>query len=143
MMAGTPGRSSRLARPAWFALGWIAVALAAAGAVLPLLPTTPFLLVAVWAFGKSSERWRQWVYRQPTFGPLVSAWERHGVIPIWGKMAACGAMTTSFGLLAYSGRLAPWALALVGVVLAGAAAFILTRPSRPPAAKPSDIGNLP
>lgn len=122
----------RLARPFWFALGWIAVGLGALGAVLPLLPTTPFLLVAVWAFGKSSERWRQWVYRQPTFGPLVMAWERHGVIPIWGKCAALGAMTVSFVWLAYSDRLPVWALALVGVTLAAVACFIATRPSRPP-----------
>ena len=130
---GAAAMRLRLARPFWFALGWIAVALAAAGAVLPLLPTTPFLLVAVWAFGKSSERWRQWIYRQPTFGPLVMAWERHGVIPVWGKAAAVGAMATSFGLLAYAGRVPPWALALIAAVLLAAAAFILSRPSRPPA----------
>lgn len=123
---------AKLARPFWFALGWTAVALGALGAVLPLLPTTPFLLVAVWAFGKSSERWRQWVYRQPTFGPLVLAWERHGVIPIWGKAAALGAMGTSFGLLAYSERLPDWALALTGATLLGVAWFIASRPSSPP-----------
>lgn len=126
-------RRSRIARPLWLALGWLAVALAAIGAVLPLLPTTPFLLVAVWAFGKSSERWRRWVYAQPTFGPLVLAWERHGVIPIWGKAAAVGTMSVSFAYLAYSGRLAPWLLALVGLTLAAVAGFILSRPSRPPA----------
>lgn len=122
----------RLARPFWFILGWIAVGLGALGAILPLLPTTPFLLVAAWAFGKSSERWRQWIYRQPTFGPLVKEWERHGVIPIWGKCAALGAMAVSFGWLAYSDRLPVWALALVGVTLAAVAGFIATRPSRPP-----------
>ncbi len=132
MTATTATRRARLMRPLWLALGWIAVALAAAGALLPLLPTTPFLLVAVWAFGKSSERWRQWVYRQPTFGPLVMAWERHGVIPLWGKMAAVGAMATSFGLLAFSGRLPPWALALVGLCLLAVSIFIASRPSRPP-----------
>ncbi len=123
------------AAPRRSALVWVvvAVALAAIGAVLPLLPTTPFLLVAVWAFGKSSERWRQWVYAQPTFGPLVQAWERHGVIPPWGKAAATGAMSVSFAYLAYSGRLPAWALALVGLTLVAVAAFILSRPSRPPA----------
>ena len=125
-------KASRLARPFWFALGWIAVALAAAGAVLPLLPTTPFLLVAVWAFGKSSERWKRWVYAQPTFGPMVMAWERHGVIPIWGKAAALGAMATSFGFLVYTERAPAWALALIGAVLLAVAVFIWTRPSRPP-----------
>lgn len=133
MTDGAGPRRSRIARPLWLALGWLAVALAAIGAVLPLLPTTPFLLVAVWAFGKSSERWRQWIYAQPTFGPLVIAWERHGVIPLWGKAAAVGAMSASFGFLAYSGRLPAWGLALVALTLVAVASFILTRPGRPPA----------
>lgn len=130
--------SRRLTRPLWFALGWVAVALAAAGAILPLLPTTPFLLVAVWAFGKSSERWRQWVYSQPTFGPVVKAWEQYGVIPLWGKSMALGAMAVSFGMLLYSGRLPVWAAALVGVTLVAISAFIVSRPSRPPADAPKD-----
>lgn len=126
-------QASRLVRPFWLALGWAAVGLAVAGAVLPLLPTTPFLLVAVWAFGKSSERWKRWVYGQPTFGPLVAAWERHGVIPIWGKAAALGAMATSFGWLAYTGRAPLWALVFLGLILLAVATFIVTRPGRPPA----------
>lgn len=126
----------KFARPLWFALGWLAVGLGALGVVLPVLPTTPFLLVAVWAFGKSSERWRQWVYRQPTFGPLVMAWERHGVIPLWGKGSALGAMSLSFGYLIYIDRLPTWALVLIGVTLLCVAGFIASRPSVPPAKPP-------
>jgi len=126
----------KFARPLWFALGWLAVGLAAIGAVLPVLPTTPFLLVAVWAFGKSSERWRQWIYRQPTFGPLVLAWERHGVIPLWGKASALGAMSVSFGYLVYSDRLPIWALVLIGATLICVAWFIASRPNAPPAQPP-------
>lgn len=144
MTEGVGPRRSRIARPLWLALGWLAVGLAAIGAVLPLLPTTPFLLVAVWAFGKSSERWRRWVYAQPTFGPLVLAWERHGVIPIWGKASALGAMSVSFVYLVYSGRAPTWALALVGLTLVAVAAFILSRPSRPPAtAEPAATPHQP
>lgn len=123
-------------RPFWFALGWLALGLGGLGVILPVLPTTPFLLVAVWAFGKSSERWRQWIYRQPTFGPLVMAWEQHGVVPIWGKAAAMGAMSLSFGYLIYTDRLPLWALALIGATLLGVAWFLATRPSRPPAEPP-------
>lgn len=126
----------RLARPFWFALGWLAVGLGALGAILPLLPTTPFLLVAVWAFGKSSERWRQWVYRQPTFGPMVLAWERHGVIPIWAKIAALATMAMSFTGLVLSGKPPDWALVLIGITLAAVAWFVASRPSRPPPAPP-------
>ena len=128
----------KVARPLWLALGWLAVGLAVLGVVLPVLPTTPFLLVAVWAFGKSSERWRQWVYSQPTFGPLVMAWERYGVIPIWGKASALSAMSLSFGFLVYTDRLPAWALVLIGVTLVCVAWFIASRPSFPPAPPPQD-----
>jgi uncharacterized membrane protein YbaN (DUF454 family) len=119
-------------RTIWFVIGWIAVVLAVAGAILPLLPTTPFLLVAALAFSRSSERWRQWIYNQEVFGPMLIAWERHGVIPMIGKVTAVGAMIMSFSVLTFSGKLPIWALALIGITLAAVAAFILTRPSRPP-----------
>lgn len=132
MSEAQTSQTPRIARPFWFALGWIAVALAAAGAVLPLLPTTPFLLVAVWAFGKSSERWRRWVYAQPHFGPLIVAWERHGAIPRWAKVLAISMMAASFLGLTLSDRLPWWGLGLVGVTLACVGIFIVTRPSRGP-----------
>jgi uncharacterized membrane protein YbaN (DUF454 family) len=126
--------ASKATRPFWYALGWIAMALAAAGAVLPLLPTVPFLLVAAWAFGKSSKRWRAWIYNQPTFGPMLMDWEHHGVIPPVGKYAAVLMMLSSFAaLVMYSG--APvYVFVIVGVILTTVTGFILTRPSYPPAA---------
>ena len=132
-----PLKSSRIMRPLWYVVGWTALALAAAGAILPLLPTTPFLLVAAWAFGKCSHRWRRWIHNQPTFGPLVKAWERHGVIPIWGKVAALGTMATSFVILCLSGRLPLWALILIGATLTAVAAYIVSRPGRPPETAPA------
>ena len=127
-----PKQASRAMRPFWLALGWLAVGLAAAGVVLPLLPTTPFLLVAAWAFGKSSEKWRRWLYSQKTFGPIIQDWEQHGVIPIWGKCAALGAMTVSLVGLSMSDRLPLWALIAIGLTLACVGYWIATRPSRPP-----------
>jgi len=125
--------ASKATRPFWFALGWLAVALAAAGAVLPILPTVPFLLVAAWAFGKSSERWRAWVYSQPTFSPMLIAWERHGVIPPIAKFAAVLTMISSFAALTVVGQPPIYVSVIVGLILATVGWFILTRPSYPPA----------
>lgn len=124
--------ASKATRPFWFALGWLAVVLAAAGAVLPILPTVPFLLVAAWAFGKSSKRWRAWIYSQPTFGPMLIAWERHGVIPPIAKFAAVLTMLSSFAALTVVGQPPVYVSAILGVILASVAYFILSRPSYPP-----------
>ena len=106
--------------------------LAAAGAILPILPTVPFLLVAAWAFGKSSERWRAWIYSQPTFGPMLIAWERHGVIPPIAKFAAVLTMLSSFAALTVVAQPEIYVSVIVGLILAAAACFILTRPSYQP-----------
>lgn len=83
------------ARWVMLGIGWVAVGLAVLGAVLPLLPTTPFLLVAAWAFGRSSRRLRQWLYDSKLFGPLLQSWQKHGAIPVWAKVLAVLAMAAA------------------------------------------------
>lgn len=135
---------SPVGRLIWFSFGWLMMGLAALGAILPLLPTAPFLLVAAWAFGKSSERWRNWIYNQPTFGPIVIAWEDHRVIPLLGKVAAFVTMASSFAALVILDRLPVWGLVAVGVLLFAVAIYIWRHPSHPPKpapeAAPSEAG---
>lgn len=118
------------ARTAWLIVGYAALGLAIAGAALPLLPTTPFLLVAAFAFARSSPRLHQWLITHPQFGPLIENWHRHGAISVKAKAAALFAMAATLGsswLFGVSTDL----LALQAVVMAGAAAFILSRPNGP------------
>ena len=131
-MSGNPQRlkTSRISRPVWFAIGWIFVVLAALGAVLPLLPTAPFLIIAAIAFSKSSERCRQWLYNQPFFGPILTDWEEHGVIPLGAKVIALLSMTLSFVALLISGKVPIWALVVVGVFLVVCGWFVASRPSK-------------
>ena len=121
---------SRISRPVWFAIGWIFVVLAALGAILPLLPTAPFLIIAAIAFSKSSERCRQWLYNQPFFGPILTDWEEHGVIPRGAKVIALLSMTLSFVALLISGKVPIWALVVVGVFLWVCGWFVASRPSK-------------
>ena len=121
---------SRISRPVWFAIGWIFVVLAALGAVLPLLPTAPFLIITAIAFSKSSERCRKWLYSQPLFGPILTDWEEHGVIPNGAKVLALLSMALSFAALLISDKVPVWALVIVGVFLLACGWFVASRPSK-------------
>lgn len=115
-------------RALYLGLGYAGLGLAVAGAALPLLPTTPFLLVAAWAFGRSSPRLRRWLDEHPHFGPLLRDWRDERAIAPRAKAAAVAALGASWGVTATvaGGVLVP---AAAGAALLGVAAFILTRPS--------------
>jgi len=63
-----------------FTLGSLALVLAFAGAVLPLLPATPFALLASWSFARSSPRFAAALQRLRWIGPVLADWERHRAI---------------------------------------------------------------
>lgn len=110
------------------AIGMAALGLGVAGAFLPLLPTTVFLIVAAWAFGKSAPKLRARLYAHKRFGPTLRAWDERGAIPPRAKVAALLGMTISWVVLTLTTH-RPWLSAVVGVVLIGCAAYVLTRPS--------------
>lgn len=110
------------------------MSLGAAGAVLPLLPTTPFLLIALWAGARSSPALRFRLYRHPRYGPCLRAWHRHGVVPASAKGLACVLMAFS-ALVLWQGGAPQAVLLTVGIFLAIAATFLLTRPGQVPPQK--------
>lgn len=71
---------SRWSRVLYLAAGWLFVALAAAGVVVPLLPTTPFLLLAGSCFLRSSPRSRRWLAQSRWFGPPLRDWDEHRAV---------------------------------------------------------------
>lgn len=122
--------ASPLVRGLLLGLGWLCVGLGALGAFLPVLPTTPFLLVAAWAFARSSRRLRAWLYGHPRFGAALRAWHEHGAIPRRGKVLSIVGMSLSFAWVLHQAE--QWWLPLVvGLTLSCVAAFVLTRPEPP------------
>ncbi|NNE24044.1 MAG: YbaN family protein [Rhizobiales bacterium] len=110
-------------------VGWVFVALGIAGAFLPVLPTTPFLLVALWAFTKSSPAAAAWLRAHAKLGPYITDWQDEGIIPLRAKILALAMMCASFAWLALATDASAYVKIGVGVILLGAAAFISTRPS--------------
>ena len=114
----------------YLALGWIFLALAVLGIVLPLLPATPFLLLAAACFNRGSERFRAWLLAHPWFGPPIRDWRERGAIGPRAKTLAVLMMWTSFAVLVFV-KTVPLVGALAYAVFAtGVSVFILTRPSR-------------
>lgn len=134
--SGTHIPASRPSRWLWLSLAYAGLGLGAAGSVLPVLPTTPFLLVALWAGTRASPRMRYRLYRHPRYGATLRNWHRHGVVPVTAKWLACALMTFSAAVVWLSGAPFPLLVAL-GVLFTGVSAFILTRPSRPEACRPT------
>jgi uncharacterized protein len=108
--------------------GYLCLVLAAIGAVLPLMPTTVFLLLAAWCFGRASPALRERMLADPRFGPTLRDWEQHRAIGPRAKRAAILAMVLSWLLVAVAFR-DLLASAVAGGCLALIGLFILTRPS--------------
>ncbi|MDP6473460.1 MAG: YbaN family protein [Alphaproteobacteria bacterium] len=117
----------------WFylAIAWLAVATGAVGFVLPVLPSTVFFLIALWAFSRGSPRFESWLFNHRLFGPPLQAWRRHRVISPKAKVLALLCMASSLLIIIFLVA-ESWPLPLaVGIILALVAAFILRCPSRP------------
>jgi len=111
----------------YLALGWLAVGLGVVGIILPVLPTTPFMLVAAFAFGRASPRLRTWLIEHAQFGPPILNWEENGAISRQAKTLAVSMMALVF-LISLILGLRPLLLVIQGSCLAAVSVFILSRP---------------
>jgi len=94
----TPRTSrSRLVRVLLQGIGWLSVALGVVGIFLPVLPTTPFLLLAAACFARSSPRFYHWLVDHPRLGPWIRDYLQGNGIPLKAKVYAIGLMWLSIG----------------------------------------------
>lgn len=102
--------------------GALLVGLGFVGLFLPLLPTTPLLLLAAACFARSSERWHRWLMQHRLFGPIISNWQTNRCIPRRSKYLAVativlfGTFTLGFALTHPYARVIGGILILIGLV---------------------------
>lgn len=111
-------------------LGAFFVLLGVLGLFLPVLPTTPFLLLAAACFARSSRRIFNWLLNHPQFGPLIREWREHRCIPYRAKRTALWLVAASFAVsigFFVPGWAAKLAMGVVGLILI---AWIARIPSR-------------
>lgn len=128
-------------RMIYLVAGWAALALGAAGTVLPLLPTTPFLLAATWCFCRSSPRMASWLLNHPVLGGPLRAWQCERAISMPAKLTALASMAAGYALTVHLAGLGAIPATGLAALLLAVSAFILTRPApsarvhgrRPPA----------
>ena len=106
-------------------LGFFFVVLAILGIFLPLLPTTPFLILAAMFFSKSSKRWHNWLINNRVFGPILSNWENYRCIPYGAKILSLG-MLLSFGTASIIMIETLWVQLLTFSLVGYASYFIIT-----------------
>ncbi|MGM0422381.1 MAG: YbaN family protein [Pseudomonadota bacterium] len=108
-------------------IGILSLILAFAGVALPLLPTTPFLLLSAFCFARSSEKIHNWLVNHVYFGPLINDWRKNGSI---GKKNKIFALTFIFitVLISILYGVPSSILALQILILSIVSLFIITRP---------------
>mgnify|MGYP001555371691 FL=1 len=105
------------------ALGFVFLGAGVVGIFLPLLPTTPFVLLSAACFARSSEKWHQWLLANQTFGPMVRNWEEKRCITCVVKAVATASMLLVGGISLYFAlestvlRIAGGILLLVGLTV--------------------------
>jgi uncharacterized membrane protein YbaN (DUF454 family) len=121
-----PVVQNRVLRFILFSVGALSLILGFIGAFLPVLPTTPFVLLAAWCFVKSSPKAHQWIYRQRLIGPALKNWEENRAISRRSKVTAIFMIAISAIVIGFKVQIL-WLKILVLLILTTVSVFIITR----------------
>lgn len=118
----------KLRRMAYVGAGHFFLAVGIIGVFLPILPTTPFVLLAAFCYERGSPRFHALLLENRHVGPYIRNWKDHRSIPLRAKVLAVTMITTSVGWIIYA---APLMIVKVSMTVIGmcVSAYILTRPS--------------
>jgi uncharacterized protein len=110
------------------ALGYTSLVLGIIGIVLPVLPTTPFVILAAWCFARSNPALAEWLYEHPRFGTLLTTWRDQRAIPPRAKIYALLTLALSYAITVWLTRI-PYVPFILAAVMGSVALYIVTRPS--------------
>ena len=112
-------------------LGWLCVGMGFIGIFVPGIPTTIFLIVALWAFAKSSKKLHYWLLNHKRFGPILNNWQQHKVVPRRAKILMVVLMSLASILFYYSLQNLYLTIGLV-IILVLVAIYVISLPSKIP-----------
>ena len=112
-------------------LGLLCVGLGFVGVFVPGIPTTIFLIIALWAFTKSSEKLRHWLLNHKRFGPILNNWQEHKVVPRRAKILMVVLMSLAVILFYYSSQSLILTIGLI-IILVSVAIYVIFLPSKIP-----------
>jgi len=121
---------SPVVRSLFFVAGIVSLGLAVAGVVLPVLPTTPLVLLAAACFARSYRPFHEWLVGHRLFGPIVHEWHEHRAIPHRTKIFAIGMMAGALGVSIVFFVDPPWLKAALAAFGVGLGAWMYRLPSR-------------
>lgn len=113
----------------YLVLGLGFVALGVIGAFLPVLPTTPFLILAAACFARSSTRLENWLLDHKRFGPLLRDWRARGAIPRRAKFASLAGTMAGYVLFWFGTQPGPLLALVVAALMLVGLAYVFSRPS--------------
>lgn len=109
--------------------GLFFVVLGVVGAFLPILPTTPFMILAAGCFARSSPRLEAWLLSHPVFGPMLRDWRERGAIPRRAKMAAVVGCAFGYALFWFGTEPTAVSGTVVALLMLTGLAYVFSRPS--------------
>jgi uncharacterized membrane protein YbaN (DUF454 family) len=121
---------SPVVRALFFVAGAVSLALGIAGAFLPLLPTTPLVLLAAACFARSYRPFHEWLLTHRLFGPIVRDWQEHRRIPRRTKLVAITMMAVTLGASIVFFVEPPWLQGLLAAFGIGLGLWMYRLPSR-------------
>ena len=129
--ARTGAVRSRTQRWVYLTLGSMSLSLGFLGIMLPLLPTTPLVLLAAFCFARGSERAHRWLLQNRIFGPIVRDWEQHRCVPVRAKWTGITLVVAAFAISFVSLPNCIYGYSTLAVVGSIVVIFIATLPTSP------------